>query len=181
VLEVVAADGPELVQEFGWLSRPREPEAWAVERGLLFAVAWNVFEMPAEIALALRGPGYRAPFTAPPPPPATAAVTDDTVLDAARAAAAGALTAVDQVLSFCARGGVRTVKAGGIGTREVRRAAKALRLSDGDAAFWFWLCWRAGLLADDGGAAVLLAWANDHAGALRRQWVIDGARSHGSA
>jgi transposase len=33
--------------------------------------------------------------------------------------------------------------------------------------------------ADDDGAAVLLAWANDHAGALRRVWVIDGARSHG--
>ncbi|MEH0985413.1 IS110 family transposase [Micromonospora sp. CPCC 205556] len=33
--------------------------------------------------------------------------------------------------------------------------------------------------ADDGGAAALLAWADDHAGALRRQWVIDGARSHG--
>jgi transposase len=33
--------------------------------------------------------------------------------------------------------------------------------------------------ADDEGAALLVAWANDHVGALSRQWVIDGARSHG--
>ena len=33
--------------------------------------------------------------------------------------------------------------------------------------------------ADDDGAAVLLAWADDQAGGLRRQWVVDGARSHG--
>ncbi|MEH0934056.1 IS110 family transposase [Micromonospora psammae] len=33
--------------------------------------------------------------------------------------------------------------------------------------------------ADDDGAAALLAWTDDDAGALRRQWVIDGARSHG--
>jgi transposase len=33
--------------------------------------------------------------------------------------------------------------------------------------------------ADDDGAAALLAWATQHVGGLRRQWVIDGARSHG--
>ena len=33
--------------------------------------------------------------------------------------------------------------------------------------------------ADDAGAAVLSAWATNQAGGLRRQWVIDGARSHG--
>jgi transposase len=33
--------------------------------------------------------------------------------------------------------------------------------------------------ADDAGAAALLAWADDQAGGRRRQWVIDGARSHG--
>jgi hypothetical protein len=33
--------------------------------------------------------------------------------------------------------------------------------------------------ADDDGAAVLSAWASNQAGGLRRQWVIDGARSHG--
>ena len=33
--------------------------------------------------------------------------------------------------------------------------------------------------ADDDGAAALLAWAASQAGGLRRQWVIDGARSHG--
>jgi transposase len=33
--------------------------------------------------------------------------------------------------------------------------------------------------ADDAGAAVLLAWVASQAGGPRRQWVIDGARSHG--
>jgi transposase len=33
--------------------------------------------------------------------------------------------------------------------------------------------------ADDDGAGRLLAWADDHAGGARRQWVIDGARAHG--
>jgi transposase len=33
--------------------------------------------------------------------------------------------------------------------------------------------------ADDAGAAVLSAWAANQVGGLSRQWVIDGARSHG--
>ena len=33
--------------------------------------------------------------------------------------------------------------------------------------------------ADDRGATALLAWAANQAGDLRRQWVVDGARSHG--
>jgi transposase len=33
--------------------------------------------------------------------------------------------------------------------------------------------------ADDAGAADLIAWADGHAGARRRAWVLDGTRSHG--
>jgi len=32
---------------------------------------------------------------------------------------------------------------------------------------------------DDAGAAQLLAWANHHGGDRRRQWIVDGTRSHG--
>jgi hypothetical protein len=47
----------------GYLVR-REAERWGVDHGLLAGFAWGgAAEMPAEVALALRAPGYRAPFT----------------------------------------------------------------------------------------------------------------------
>jgi hypothetical protein len=134
---------------------PRTPKAWATARGLLMRTAeWGgELVMPAEIALALRGPAYTAPFdpTAPPVPrsPADPAVT------ARAAAAAGAATVrlVGDLLDLAGRTPMPTLRTGGIGLRELRRAAKSLSCAEPDLRLAVSVAVHAGLLSLANGSA----------------------------
>ncbi|WP_283133868.1 helicase-associated domain-containing protein [Rhizohabitans arisaemae] len=110
------------VQEFELLDwqRAGTPEHWAVRHGLIRIVGWRVAEMPREVALTLRGPGYRAPFTPRPP----GAVPREPLEHEASAAAIRLLDRVTGLLGNLAGTPLPVLRKGGVGVREVRRVAK---------------------------------------------------------
>lgn len=91
---------------------------WAVDNGLLVAAGWGGGgRMPREVALALRGVDYRAPFDVEPPELQATAVD-------AGAAERDAAAAAGQVLAAVGRAPVNLLKSGGLGIRELRRLSK---------------------------------------------------------
>ncbi|WP_344137712.1 hypothetical protein, partial [Luedemannella flava] len=77
LLNHVAWQGPAVVEN-GYPHAVARPEVgWAVHHGLLVREAWDSAVMPAEIAVALRGPGWRPPFDPHPPAVRTAPVADE--------------------------------------------------------------------------------------------------------
>jgi hypothetical protein len=136
-------DGPVAVDEeayeelgqgaFGSLYDPvasqRELAAatWAAEHGLAVGVGWGgAARVPAEVALAVRGPAYRAPFTPEPP----AVPTRPVALAAVERESAAAVSAFAEhavaLLDLVDRSPLPTVKAGGVGARELSRLAKSM-------------------------------------------------------
>lgn len=120
--------------------------AWAVRRGLLVSDGWQHAQLPAEVGLALRGPGWRAPFTPRPPEPAGAPVDPAAVAREAAAAAVAAVERVSAVLDAAENGGIALRKAGGVGGRELRRLGKQLGCEPDEARFWLELAYGAGLV-----------------------------------
>lgn len=121
--------------EIGYDSRRYElrqtAKAWATERGLLIGAQWGwELRMPAEVALALRGPDYRAPFT-PDRPEAVIRPIDRKRVE--RDCAAAAMTFADQlvaVLDHVARTPLAGLKSGGVGAREIGKLAKAIKIDE---------------------------------------------------
>ncbi|TWF77081.1 XPB/Ssl2-like helicase family protein [Pseudonocardia hierapolitana] len=95
-------------------------QGWAVP------TEWGIAEMPREVALAVRGPEYHAPFDAHPPCPATAPVDPGQLRAAGGHAAVAALDSVRSLVTLLDHSPLTTVQGGGIGVRELRRAAKEL-------------------------------------------------------
>jgi hypothetical protein len=143
VRSVVADAPPEVVQYLTALATgaPR-PEAddydpqryrvqksaieWAGERGLLMGARWEYdWQMPAEVARALRGVTYRAPFNPDRPDVATRPVDLERVERDSAAAATLFADHLLAVLDYIARAPLASVKAGGVGARELARLAKA--------------------------------------------------------
>ncbi|MHB1446133.1 MAG: helicase-associated domain-containing protein [Acidimicrobiales bacterium] len=125
----------------------REPLGWLVNRGVLVGASWSVFEMPRETALALRGGrlfpdlALRPPALVPGPEVAVGQV------EAAAAEAAQAVVArLGGLLEVWQRAPAAQLKDGGVGVREIRRVAKALRVEEREAATLIELADVAGLL-----------------------------------
>ncbi|MBP2322446.1 hypothetical protein JOF56_002831 [Kibdelosporangium banguiense] len=117
-------------------------------RGLLVQIDYRVAELPAEIGMALSPPGSRFKLTGPPSQYVIA--VDPVVLGNAGAAAAHeTLTAVTSMLDDAERTPIAQVKSGGVGVREQKRLAKALRCTESDVALWIDLAFSAELLAAD--------------------------------
>lgn len=126
---------------------PRSPELdWAARHGLLVSDGWQHAVMPREVALALRGADWRPPFTPTPPPLRLAGVDPASVQREASAAAAAAVDAVSALLATIGQAPVTVRKAGGIGTREQRRLAKATGAQEVEVRLWLELAYTAGLL-----------------------------------
>jgi hypothetical protein len=125
------------------------PEEWAVRHGLLSPEGWQQLAMPREVALALRGPGWRPPFDPwPPGPPLTDAGSAGATTGAvAREAAAAAGALIDQVGAVLDAGPVARLKAGGVGTREQRRLARVAGVDEPGVRLAIELAHTAGLLA----------------------------------
>jgi hypothetical protein len=86
--------------------------------------------MPAEVALALRGPGYRAPFTPDRPAAATRPIARERVT---RDCTAAAMTFADHlvaVLDHVARTPLAALKSGGLGVREIGKLVKAIKTDE---------------------------------------------------
>jgi hypothetical protein len=145
LLAKVAWDGPLVVM--GIYDRPANgPVAWAVRHGLLVSDGWQHAQMPGEVGMALRGPEWRAPFDPLPPTPDLVDVPRD-VLE--REAAAAATTAVEQasaLLGAIAAAPVALLKAGGVGSREVRRLAKSVGCGEPEVKLWLELAYAASLV-----------------------------------
>jgi hypothetical protein len=149
-----AADGP-LVSVPGGLYgfTDRTPAGWMANRGLLGVVDYYTAVMPREPIIALRRGhvfppgGLRRPGLAPGP-------VDGVAVDRTAAERAARLVAdVASVLDLWSAEPAAVLKAGGMGVREVRRAAKATGRSETDAARIIELAAVAGLARADFGSA----------------------------
>jgi hypothetical protein len=130
---------------------------WAREHGIVFTsrprygYGEATLQMPAEVALALRGSGYRAPFT-----PVSPEAVVDTVAPAAVEASAGFAAAefaqqAGAVLDTLARCPWPLVKSGGVALRELDRLAAAAVVTPSAARLALELADHAGLLMRTGG------------------------------
>ncbi|MGW2373387.1 helicase C-terminal domain-containing protein [Kitasatospora sp. NPDC001683] len=124
---------------------------WALERGLLIEDRhrYGPARMPAEVALALRGPEWHAPFMPVAPLVRSVPVTVPEVeREAAAASMAFAAHAVS-VLGVCAAAPPARLKAGGIGARELSRIGKAAQCDELPVRLVLETASAAGLLARD--------------------------------
>lgn len=159
-VERIAWHGPLAAQ--ARLPRARErPEPHAVGlhlalHGWVVAGEWGeIGEMPCEVALAVRGPSYRAPFDPAPPPPATAPVDAARLHEAMRQAAGTAVDAARRLLAVIDRAPPAMVQAGGVGVRELRRVAKQLGTDEAGVRLWLELAACVGLVGSRGEDVVL--------------------------
>ncbi len=145
LLTKVAWDGPLVVM--GIYDRPGNgPLAWAVRHGLLVSDGWQHAQMPGEVGMALRGPDWRAPFDPMPPTPELVGVAPEAVT---REAAAATTTAVEQasaLLGAVAAAPVALLKAGGVGSRELRRLARSVGCGEPEVRLWLELAYAAGVV-----------------------------------
>ncbi|MGN9911604.1 hypothetical protein ACTMTJ_28995 [Phytohabitans sp. LJ34] len=138
---------PRLYSYYG--GRSQRPQAWAIERGLLMrGSGWDGgLTMPAEVALALRGPGYAAPFESVPPSVERSAADPVATARAAAAAGAGTVRLVADLLEAAGKRPVPTLRSGGIGPRELKRTAKTLGYPEPDIRLAVSIAAQAGLLS----------------------------------
>ncbi|MET8561994.1 helicase C-terminal domain-containing protein [Streptomyces flaveolus] len=142
-------------QAFGTLGGQPVPEPgarWALERGLLVQgrYSYGPARMPAEVALALRGPGWHAPFDPAPPVTPLVPVTPAEVDSEASAAATAFAAHAASVLSVCATTPPARLKSGGVGTRELARIGKAAHCEEAVVRLTLETAHKAGLMARDG-------------------------------
>ncbi|MDH6126254.1 helicase C-terminal domain-containing protein [Kitasatospora sp. GP82] len=131
----------------------RSPVEWLLARGLLLPSSPGSVVLPRELALHLRGGRSHRTVTPVVPRPTPAAERDPQAVDSA--AAGQAYTAVRTVEELLDSWGLTPppgLRAGGLGVRDLKRAALALECSESTAAFWLELAYAAGLLAPDGEA-----------------------------
>ncbi|MBT2478574.1 helicase C-terminal domain-containing protein [Streptomyces sp. ISL-94] len=138
---------------FGSPEPDLEPGArWALDRGLLIVDRhrYGPARMPVEVALALRGPNWHAPFD-PLPPSAQLAVIGSTEVEREAAATATTLAAqAASVLSACSASAPARLKSGGIGARELARIGKAAHADAAVVRLTLETAYAAGLLGRDG-------------------------------
>ncbi|MEN3582876.1 helicase-associated domain-containing protein [Streptomyces sp. ZYX-F-203] len=133
---------------FGFPEPSDRAERWAVERGLLVRRQYDYgpARMPAEVARALRGPDWHAPFDPDPPTVASTPVTSTDVDSEASAAATAFASQAALVLSSCSTTPPTTLKSGGIGARELARLGKATQAEAAVVRLVLETAHRAGLL-----------------------------------
>ncbi|MFD7404504.1 helicase-associated domain-containing protein [Streptomyces sp. NPDC059866] len=125
---------------------------WALERGLLVQDRhrYGAARMPAEVALALRGADWRAPFEPVPPVVHTVPVGSAEVDREAAAAATAFAAHAASVLAACAAVPPKRLKSGGVGARELSRTGRAAQCDDIVVRLVLETAYAAGLLARDG-------------------------------
>ncbi|MBT2441075.1 helicase C-terminal domain-containing protein [Streptomyces sp. ISL-36] len=127
-------------------------ERWALDRGLLIRNrhGYGPARMPLEVALALRGPDWHAPFDPLPPSARVVPVGSAAVEQEAAAAATAFAAQAASVLSACSASPPARLKSGGIGARELARIGKAAQADDTVVRITLETAYAAGLLGRDG-------------------------------
>ncbi|MEU9041960.1 MULTISPECIES: helicase C-terminal domain-containing protein [unclassified Kitasatospora] len=131
----------------------QSPVEWLLARGLLLPTSPGSVVLPRELALHLRGGRtHRTVEPVQPEPAPAAAPRDPQVVDSAAAGQAHtAVKTVEELLDGWGLTPPLTLRAGGLGVRDLKRAAQALEATEQQTAFWLELSYAAGLLAPDGG------------------------------
>jgi len=137
VMGEILDHGPEVMVPGAYQGRPfsdRSPVGWLMNRGVLAPVSWNRAVMPGEAGLALRG-GRLFPVLANCRPELSTSVVGTEVVDGAGAQVGLRLVAdIITVLDGWATDAPTPLKAGGLGIRDVRRAAKVTGRTDVEVA-----------------------------------------------
>ena len=123
----------ESADEPGFRSRNQqdlEGENWARRRGLLFGGHYYRSEMPVEVVLAIRQGEIAVNFDPDLPKVAVAPVPPQSLTSSAAAAATDFTETVAATVDLLTRAPVPGLKAGGIGSREVTKAGKALGIDE---------------------------------------------------
>jgi hypothetical protein len=136
---------PDWYHYYGYRPDPRL--RWALARGLAVNAGPGEPLVPREVAVALRGPQWHAPFTPHPPVPPLIDVDPAAVEREAAAAGSGAVDQLTALLERMNTTPVALLKAGGVGVKELRRLAKALGTGEEPLRLWLELAWEAQLVA----------------------------------
>ncbi|MFI8421870.1 helicase-associated domain-containing protein [Streptomyces sp. NPDC085479] len=130
----------------------RPGERWALDRGFLVRNrhGYGPARMPFEVALALRGQDWHAPFEPVPPVAELVSVAAVDVNREAAAAATALAANAASVLSACSAAPPARLKSGGIGARELGRIGKATQAVDVVVRIVLETAYSVGLLARDG-------------------------------
>ncbi|NRQ37561.1 helicase-associated domain-containing protein [Nonomuraea sp. NN258] len=149
LLDGFAWEGPVRDVDGGRFVTPGSPEKWCADHGLLYRPSWHVAEMPREVALCLRGPGYHPPFSPQAPEVPTIPVDPEEVDHLMTLAAPHVVERAATLLDNTAKTPLPLLKTGGVGVREVRRVAKETGCDEDETRLLLEVCAVARLLAWD--------------------------------
>ncbi|GIF54543.1 helicase-associated domain-containing protein [Asanoa iriomotensis] len=125
---------------------PGRALGWALERGLVLPDGWRRATMPREVAMTLRGAGWHASFDPRPPVLAVNLAPAAAVDREAVAAGTRAVQRVGALLDLTERAPLAFLRSGGVGARELRRAAKLTGADETEVRLWLEIGYAAGLL-----------------------------------
>ncbi|WP_454042891.1 helicase-associated domain-containing protein [Cellulosimicrobium sp. Marseille-Q8652] len=128
----------------------RRAVAWLVERGYLHATDDRHVVLPREVGLALRGGRTHRDVRTTAPVPDVREVPAATVDAESASAGIEAVRLVARLVTAWQENPPGVLRSGGLGVRELRRAATTLEVDDATAAAVVELAAAAGLVADDG-------------------------------
>lgn len=166
-----------------------ESVRWAGQRGIVIGTGWGSYcSMPAEIALALRGSDYRAPFAPQVPPTSTAPVSPAAVESESAVAATAFADHTLSILDHVHRVPLARLKSGGVGVRELTRLAKTVGCGEVEARLCLELAHAGGLLDTESAAVatsdLFARWREQEPGTqlvslLRSWWRLGRTPSEG--
>ncbi len=125
------------------------PVDWLLARGLLVPLDAAHVELPHSVGLSLRGGHIIEHFTLVPPVPRLGQTSASLRRNAALGAIAETLRLVGELLSAVRDQPLGTLRSGGVGVREMKRLADALRIGLPEAGLYTELCALSGLLRLD--------------------------------
>lgn len=150
VLDQLAAGPVGSVQQARAVVRAEDadtPVRWLLAHGLLVAIDVDTVELPREVGLAMRGDAPLGPVSNAPPQPSGRGIGADTSDAAGAGQAAEVMRLLRRLLDLYADDPPRLLKSGGLGVRDLRRAARELDVTEPVAALLLETAYGASLLA----------------------------------
>lgn len=151
VLDALAAGPPIGRSRAG--SDPTSPVGRLLGKGLLLRVDPETVELPRQVGIALRGDRPLGPIAVMPPDLGARDRGDDLVDRTAGGAALGVLRQVELLVAYWSRTPPPVLRSGGLGVRELRRAAKEMEAEEDTAALLIELAVAADLIGPSDGVA----------------------------
>lgn len=142
------------------MDQARTPVQRLLARGLLQRLDPGTVELPAQVGLALRGTQPLGPLELEEPPLSTQSYELSLIDSTAAGAVLDLLRHTEKLIIEWSAEPPPVLRSGGLGVRDVRRAARLLGLDDGTVA----------LLAEVAVAAGLLTWTDEGVGTAQ-QWL----------